>query len=66
MPVYKNYGDSASSTYVDYENSFGGLTVDTIGNQVMISGATISSNAIKAATTDTFNVFNAIKNGGTN
>ena len=66
MPVYKNFGDSASSTYVDYENGFGGLTVDTLGNHVMISGATISSNAIKTATTDAFNVFNAIKNGGTN
>ena len=66
MPVYKNYGDSASSTYVDYENSFGGLTAGTLGDNVLISGATISSTAVKTATTDAFNVFNAIKNGGTN
>ena len=66
MPVYKNYGDSASSTYVDYENSFGGLTAGTLGDNVLISGATISSTAVKTATADAFNVFNAIKNGGTN
>ena len=66
MPVYKNYGDSASSTYVEYENSFGALTAGTLGDNVLISGATISSTAVKTATTDAFNVFNAIKNGGTN
>ena len=66
MPVYKDYGNTSSSTYVDYENSFGGLTSETLGDNVMISGATISSGAIKTATGDVFAIFNAIKNGGTN
>ena len=63
MPVYSAdmYGDPSSENYVKYENSFGGLNADTLDNVYMISGATISSTAIKTATADVFNIFSTIK-----
>lgn len=65
LPVYGQYGDPASSDYQNYENGFAGLNKDTVGNHVMISGATVSSTAVKTAMSDVFAAFEAIK-GGTN
>ncbi len=45
----------------DYKNSFAGLT--TTGENAMIAGATMTSNAIKQSTDDAFAAFNAIKGG---
>ena len=63
MPVYSvdMYGDPSSENYVKYENSFDGINSDTLDNVYMISGATISSTAIKTATADVFNIFSTIK-----
>ena len=50
-----------------YKDSFAGLTGDTFtGDNAMIAGATMTSNAIKQSTTDAFDAFKAIKNGGEN
>ena len=65
LPVYGQYGDPASSDYQSYENGFAGLNKDTVGNHVMISGATVSSTAVKTAMSEVFAAFEAIK-GGTN
>ena len=43
---------------------FVGITGDTFtGNEVIISAATMSSNAIKAATEDIFAAFDSVKGG---
>ena len=48
----------------EYENSFAGLTGDTFtGDNAMISGATMTSNAMKQSTNDAFAAFNSIKGG---
>jgi len=46
-----------------YKESFVGLTTDTFGEQYLISGATISSDAMKVATNDVFEAFAAITGG---
>lgn len=46
-----------------YKDSFVGLTIDSFGDQYLISGATVSSDAMKVATNDVFEAFNAIVGG---
>lgn len=50
----------------DYKAGFAGITGDSWnGDQALISGATISSEAVSAATADVFLAFGAIdQNGG--
>ena len=51
----------------DYKDSFAGLTGDTFtGDNAMIAGATMTSNAVKQSTQDAFDAFKSIKNGGEN
>ncbi len=67
LPVYgSGYGDSTSSTYTEYENGFAGQTGSSIENYGMISGATISSTAIRNAMKDVFASFDTIQKGGVN
>lgn len=48
----------------EYEGSFIGSTGETFtGENAMISGATMTSDAVKKATKDAFNAFDAIKEG---
>ncbi len=47
----------------DYKASFEGLTVDTFGEQYLITGATVSSDAMKSATNAVFEAFAAITGG---
>ena len=64
LPVYgQGYGDPASGKYNSYEGLFGGMTSGTLDDSVLISGATISSTAIKTATADVFAAFESIKGG---
>ncbi len=49
-----------------YRNGFIGVTEDTFKDQAIISSATMSSNAIKQSTNDSFAMFNALKGGNTN
>lgn len=51
----------------DYKNGFVGLTDETFdGSQALIAAATMSSNAIKEATKDSFATYKFIKDGGNN
>ena len=48
----------------DYRDGFVGITGETFtGNEVVLSGATMSTNAIKVATEDAFAAFNSVKGG---
>ena len=61
FPVDDNVDEKA------YKDSFAGLTGDTFtGENAMIAGATMTSNAVKQSTNDAFDAFKAIKNGGEN
>jgi hypothetical protein len=61
FPVDDNVDEKA------YKDSFTGLTPDTFtGENAMIAGATMTSNAIKQSTQDAFDAFKSIKNGGAN
>ena len=47
-----------------YKDGFGGITGDTFtGDEVIIATATMTSNAVKQSTQDTFDAFNALKGG---
>jgi uncharacterized protein with FMN-binding domain len=49
----------------DYKQGFEGITTDTwTGEQAIIATATMTSNAMKQSTTDAFESFATIKNGG--
>lgn len=61
LPVYgQGYGDPSSNKYNSYENLFNGMTSEGLDDSVLISGATISSTAIKTATADAFAAFDSI------
>ena len=56
-----NFGGMDASAY---KNGFTGITVDTFtGEQAIIATATMTSDAIKRSTNDSFAAFNAIKGG---
>jgi hypothetical protein len=65
LPTYNaGYGDTSSSVFKEFEGKFAGVTADSISDKLLVSGATLSSNAVKLATQDAFEAFNSIKNGG--
>lgn len=49
-----------------YMNGFVGVTKDTFKDQAIIATATMSSNAIKQSTNDSFAIFNSLQGGNTN
>ena len=60
---FKEYG-GFKGLPENYREGFVGITGDTFtGNEVIISAATMSSNAIKAATEDIFAAFDSVKGG---
>ena len=64
LPVYNNgYGDTSTDVFKGYEGKFEGITSDTLSDDVLVSGATLSSSAVKLATSDAFNAFNSVKGG---
>ena len=63
MPGIRDYVDSTSQLYNDYMNKFNGLTGETLTDDVLISGATVSSSAVKLAVQDVFTAFESIKGG---
>lgn len=63
MPGINEYLDKSSDKYAEYLDRFNGITEGTLTDGVLISGATVSSTAVKLATQDAFNEFNAIKGG---
>ena len=65
LPVYNSgYGDISSDAFKAYEEQFLGLTGDTLTDGVLVSGATLSSTAVKLATSDAFNAFDSSPKGG--
>ena len=63
IPGIKDYVDANSQAYKDYLNKFNGINEDALTDDVLIAGATLSSSAVKLATSDAFNAFNSIKGG---
>ena len=48
-----------------YKAGFSGMTADTFPAEAgMISGATMTSNAVRLAITDSFDAFTTLQNGG--
>ena len=58
--VMMNQLGDAIQTYL---NKFNGITAGTLNDDVLISGATVSSSAVKLAAQDVFNTFESIKGG---
>ena len=59
---FMNFGGMDDAAY---KQGFEGITTDTwTGEQAIIATATMTSNAIKQSTTDAFESFATIKNGG--
>lgn len=64
MPVYgEGYGNPSSNKYNQYEGKFEGLTSGDLTDDLLITGATISSTAVKNATADVFAAFESIQGG---
>lgn len=63
MPGIKDFVDATSGAFGSYLNGFNGITEGTLTDDVLVSGGTVSSSAVKLATKDAFNEFNAIKGG---
>ena len=64
--LFKEYFDAYTLDEPSYKAGFQGLTADTwTGEQALISGATMSSDAVATATTDIFEVIpTVLANGG--
>lgn len=64
LPIYsEGYGDVTSDTFKTFEEKYNGITSGTLSDDVLVSGATLSSTAVKLATSDAFVAFNSIKGG---
>lgn len=63
MPGIKDFVDASGSVFGEYLDRFNGVTEGTLTDGVLVTGGTVSSTAVKLATTDAFNEFNAIKGG---
>ena len=63
MPGISDLVNSSGSAYGNYLDKFDGLTEGTLSDDVLVAGGTVSSSAVKLATKDAFNEFNAIKGG---
>ena len=64
--LFKEYFEAYTLDEPSYKAGFQGLTADTwTGEQALISGATMSSDAVATATTDIFEVIpTVLANGG--
>lgn len=66
--IYDHYSvqgfeNNKEQPFIDWLNKYTGKTEGTLGDDLLISGATISSAAVKNATDDAFDAFNSIKGG---
>ena len=64
MSGIKDYVNTASPEYKAYLDKFGGITESTLSDSLLISGATVSSTAVKNATADAFAAYNSMTEGG--
>ena len=64
LPIYgSGYGDVSSDTFKTFEEKYNGINSGSLSDDVLVSGATLSSTAVKLATKDAFNAFDSIKGG---
>ena len=63
MNGIKEFVNLAGQAYKDYLAKFDGITGDTLTDDVLVTGATVSSSAVKLATEDVFDAFNSIVGG---
>lgn len=63
MPGIKDLMDTTGDAYQNYIAGFNGITGETLTDDVLVAGGTVSSSAVKLATQDAFNAFNTIKGG---
>lgn len=64
MDGIKDMVNSSSSAFQSFLGKFAGLTEDTLTDSVLVTGATVSTSAVKLATADAFAAFKSINNGG--
>lgn len=57
------YESSSSEAYVEWLEKYEGKTNTELGDDLLISGATLSSTAVRKATADAFAAFESIKGG---
>ena len=57
------YNSNKDAAFIAWLEKYTGKTEDTLGDDLLISGVTISSTAVKNATADAFAAFNSIKGG---
>lgn len=64
LPIYnQGYGNVSSDVFNAYEDLFNGITSDSVSDDLLVSGATLSSTAVKLATQDAFAAYDSIKGG---
>ena len=64
LPIYKaGFGDVNSGVFKEYENKFVGITSGTLTDDVLVSTATLSSTAVKLATSEAIVAFDVVKGG---
>ena len=63
MPGIKDFVNVTDSKFQSYLDRFTGITSGTLSDDVLVTGATVSSTAVKLATADVFAAFNSM-NGG--
>ena len=59
----EGFNSNKDQAFIDWLDKYTGKTEDTLGDDLLIAGVTISSTAVKNATADAFVVFNSIKGG---
>lgn len=63
MPGIKDLVNASGDAYKNYISQFNGITEETLTDNVLVTGATVSSTAVKNATAEVFAAFNSIKGG---
>ena len=59
----EGFNSNKDQAFIDWLDKYTGKTEDTLGDDLLIAGVTISSTAVKNATADAFAAFNSIKGG---
>ena len=63
IPGIKDYINANGNPYKNYLDQFAGLTEGTLTDDVLITGATVTSSAVKGAVAEVFAAFNIVKGG---
>ena len=63
IPVIKDYVNLSGQAFKDYIGKYDGLTGDQLSDELLITGATLSSSAVKLGTKEAFDIYNLVKGG---